>query len=352
MLDRYILRRFLVIFIVVNAVFAGAVVFYALAEVLIAFKRKDLRTLLDYTLSLSVYVFFYALPISVFVSSSILLRRLFSKKLDLIIQSFGASPLRALRSLFVFVSLLVFTNLLLSLNFYPSVKKTLFQIEKEYKKRQEYESLILRDFWFRLEEDGARRFVNFKLVDLSEGTIYGAMLIEVKDGRIVRLIKSAEGVWHKNDMLLRSALVEDFTLGSREVKDMGFPMVDIREVRGIGDKAEHLSMADLITLYTATKEIGLNAHIYLYEMVNRLTVAFFPLLSTCISLGLLMGYRSFKLPSLYFLFMVFYFLMVVNFQRLMAERLGINPFYSLAFALPLVALSLKSLYDLGKGFRV
>lgn len=336
----------------INIIFIGVVISYTTMDVITAFKEKKLDILVSYMFNMSLLTFLYLLPISLFLSSIILFRRFFSKKLDLIIQGFSVPPLKVVKSILILALFLSAVNTLLSFSFYPSVKRSLFHIEKEFKKRQKVEKLVLNNFWIAVQEDGVKKFVNFKLIELQTGMIYGSFIVEVRDNSIARLIRSDRGRWENDQVVLENAIVEDFRTSKREEKNVIIPLVNINEVEGMSEKIDHLSFDSLLNLYTVAKEIGLNANIYMYEIMNRLTLSLFPLFSTVIVLGYLLKYRDLRIPSVIFIVLVFCLLLVITVQKLMAERFGINPVYSLIFGVFFVGLSLKSLYDLGKGFRV
>ncbi len=352
MLYLYVLKHFLKVFIVVNFIFLGVVVSYALIDVFTAFKEKSLSLLVDYLYSLSLYAFFHLLSLSFFISLVVFFRRVFAKKLDLITQSFGIPPIKFVLPVLGLLLISTALNIGMIFDVYPSIKKHLFQIEKEYKKKQEYETSIIENFWIAMQEKETKRFINFKVVDIKNESVYDAFVVDVRDKEIVKVITANKGQWQKDRVFLESATIEDLLEGKRETTNVDLKIVEIDSIKDFGEKIDHLSVASLILLYITTKGIGLNEYLYLYEIVIRLTIALSPLLSTLIALNFLVKHREFKAAFVSFLTLVFYLLLVVSVQKLMAERLGVNPFYSVVFAVPLVVFSLKSLYNLSKGFRV
>ncbi|MGC8852886.1 MAG: LptF/LptG family permease, partial [Hydrogenobacter sp.] len=101
MLGKYVLSFYAKLFLVVNAVLLSIVSSYAMMELLFLFKEKSIDVAWSYLVNLIPVAFFYLLPLSSVITMMILLNYIFSKKIDLIVQSFGISPLKFFSSVVI-----------------------------------------------------------------------------------------------------------------------------------------------------------------------------------------------------------------------------------------------------------
>lgn len=353
MLARYMLFNYIKFFFIILLVLFGLLYFYLIGEVFAIFKQKSLKIFLSYSFNLLPLVFFY---ISAFVSGLALLlffRRLTQKKIDLLAQSFGISPLNFSFSIIIFSFFLSFVNLLGSYEFYAKNQKRLYIIEKEYKKAKELEKGIIRNLWL-LEEkgNGEKSFYNFELIDLPTGKVYGFYYLKVKEGSIRELIVAKSGLWKGEDIELKEAKIKDLFTGEELVKDMTIHYVDLSQIKPLAEKPEHLSMKSLFILSLIGEKIGINQRYYVYEALMRVLTSLLPTFITIGVSWVFLIWRRFSLSLLSLTVLFSYHWLSLNIIKSFVENTNINlAFLSLIYA-PLPILSLKGLYDLGKGFRV
>ncbi len=339
-------------FFIILFVLFGLLYFYLIGEVFTVFKQKSIKIFLSYTFNLLPLVFFY---ISAFVSGLALilfLRRLIQKKMDLLTQSFGISPLSFSFSIIVFSLFLFLVNLIGSYELYAENQKRLYVIEKEYRKAKELEKGIIRNLWLLEEKNGEKGFYNFELIDLSTGSVYGFYYIKTTEGSIRELIIAQKGFWKGENIELKEAKIKNLFTGDELIKDITIHYVDISQIKPLAERPEHLSMKSLFILSLIGEKIGINQRYYLYEILRRVLTALLPIFITISVSWVCLRWRrlSFSLLGLIVLFS--YHWLSLNIIKSFVENTNISlTLLSLIYA-PLPTLSLKGLYDLGKGFRV
>lgn len=352
MLSKYVLSLYVKLLLIVNGVLLGIVSSYGLMELLFMFKEKGSSIAWSYLMNLLPIAFFYLSPLSCVIALMILLNYVFSKKIDLIVQGFGISPLKFLLSVILFVIFISFLNLFMSFHVYAEKNKNLYKIEKEFKKRQEIEDLILRDAWFFKEDNNKRIYINFKFVSIKDGSVAGIFYVEMENNKIVQVLQGEKGVWIGDTVFLPLANLWNFRDESKTVQQFSIKLFDIKNAKPIGEKVEHLSLHQLLMLYSIGKSVGLNYNLYTSEVIRRFisSLSSIPIIITVLSYtikrrNIFAGFLSF-LPvfSLYWIS----FILV----RKLPESTTLSPFYGLFPFAVLIALSLRSIYHLSKGFRV
>ena len=339
-------------FFIILFVLFGLLYFYLIGEVFTVFKQKSIKIFLSYTFNLLPLVFFY---ISAFVSGLALilfLRSLIQKKMDLLTQSFGISPLSFSFSIIVFSLFLFLVNLIGSYELYAENQKRLYVIEKEYRKAKELEKGIIRNLWLLEEKNGEKGFYNFELIDLSTGSVYGFYYIKTTEGSIRELIIAQKGFWKGENIELKEAKIKNLFTGDELIKDITIHYVDISQIKPLAERPEHLSMKSLFILSLIGEKIGINQRYYLYEILRRVLTALLPIFITISISWMCLRWRrlSFSLLGLIVLFS--YHWLSLNLIKSFVENTSVSlTLLSFIYA-PLPLLSLKGLYDLGKGFRV
>lgn len=352
MLGKYVLSLYAKLFLVVNGVLLGIVSSYALMELLFLFKEKGGGVALSYLANLLPIAFFYLLPLSCVIALMILLNHVFSKKIDLIVQSFGISPLRFLSSVVLFLIFISLINLFLSFGVYAEKNRNLYKIEKEFKKRQEIEDLILKDAWFFKEDNSKRIYINFKFVSIKDGSVAGIFYVEMENNKIVQVVQGEKGVWMGDTVFLPLANIWNFKEESKILQQFSIKLFDIKNAKPLGEKVEHLSLRQLLMLYSIGKSVGLNYNLYMSEVIRRLisSLSSVPISITVLSYtikrrNIFVGFLSF-LPA-FSLYWVSFILV-----RKLPESTTVSPLYGLFPFVVLIALSLRGIYYLSKGFRV
>ncbi len=352
MLGKYTLLFYVRIFIVVSLILLGIVSSYAFAEFFLVFKEKSIKVALLYFFNLLPLAFFYLLPTTSIVSLMIVFRRIFVKKIDLITQSFGISPLKFSSSILFFILLICLINFLLSFDFYAKRDKNLYNIEKEFKKKQDVENLIVRNVWFLKDIDGERFYVNFQLVNMKDGKVAGIFILRSEKGSIKDVVYADKGLWKGDRVFLPYAKAEDFKKGEESIKNLSFELVDISIAKPIGEKVQHISSSQLLLLYSLGDKMGLNYNLYMAEFLRRFLLSFSSLPILVITLSATVKKRSILFGFFHFLFATTLYWVGLSSVKALAEDTSFNPLYGLLVFLPLLYFSLKGVYDLVKGFRV
>ncbi len=352
MLDRYILLNHMRTFLILLVVLVGIIYVYLLGEFFLIFKNKSLEVLLSYTLNFLPTSFFY---LSAFVNSLALLlafRRLFQKRIDLLLQSFGISPLRFSLWVLLFALFLSLLNLFGSYRLYPESQRRLFNIEKEFKKARETEKGIVRNLWLVRQENGETNFYNFELVDLSTGRVHGFYLLRVKEGSIREMATASVGQWNGEKLEFPQAEIKDLVSGEEETRSISINFLEISQIGPLAQKPEHLPMMDVFALSMLGERIGINYRQYAYELVKRILTSFLPLFMILIVGWVYIRWRQFRfgLLALVASFSAHWFFL--NTIRSVIENTNLSLYLAFFLYVPMVFLSLKGLYDLGKGFRV
>jgi len=196
--DRYISANYLKIFSAVTFVAIGLTVLYSLTDFLLGFRIVNLEVGLSYVLNLIPLGFYLLSSITVNISLLILFRRIFSRKLDLTVQSFGVSPLRF--SLYLIAGVFALSSLFLILNesVLPSLFKKVWYIEKTYKKKQEIGRIVER-LWFVKETERGRYYVFVESLDVKSGRFTGLfMLVTSPRGEVTEVVEGTSGRWKGN----------------------------------------------------------------------------------------------------------------------------------------------------------
>ncbi|WP_340695594.1 LptF/LptG family permease [Hydrogenobacter thermophilus] len=352
MLGKYVLFLYVKLFLIVNAILLGIVSSYALMELLFLFKQKSADIAFSYLANLLPLSFLYLSPFSSVIAMMILLRYVFLRKIDLIVQSFGISPLKFFLNIVLFLVFVSFFNFFMNFNTYAENNKNLYSIEKRFKKRQEIEDLIVRNAWFFKEENDERIYINFQFVDIKGGKVAGVFLVRGRENNILEIVQADRGLWKGDTILLPFAKVWNFKEGNTTAKYMAIKLFDIKNAQPIGERVEHVSLNQLIFLYFLGKSIGLNYNLYMSEIIRRFLSSF-----TSVPIGIIvMSYtikrRNILAGLLSFVPAFFFYWMSFVLTRLFSESMSLSPIYGLIAFAPLFFFSLKGLYYLGKGFRV
>ncbi|MEJ7556412.1 MAG: LptF/LptG family permease [Aquificaceae bacterium] len=352
MLFRYLLINHIKTFTLLLVVLIGILYAYMIGEVFLVFKNRNPEVVLSYSLNFLPTAFFYSGAFVNALALLVALRRLFQRKIDLLIQSFGISPLRFFSFAIFFSLFLSIFNLFGSYWLYPQSQKRLFSIEKEYKKAKEIEKGIVRNLWLTQEKNGEKEFYNFELVDLSTGKVHGFYLLKVKDGSITQVATAETGEWHGEFLNFPEASLKDLSTGEEKLQKLTFEFIDLSQIGPLAEKPEHLSMRELFVLSLLGKGIGINYRQYAYELSKRTLTSFLPLFMSLIVGWVYIRWRSLKLGlfALVVSFSAHWFF--INLIRSTIENTNLSlPLILLLYA-PIPILSLKGLYDLSKGFRV
>lgn len=352
MLSKYILLNHIKTFLLFLMVLMGILYVYLVGELLLLFRVKSPELLLTYTLNFLPTAFFYA---GAFVNALALLvafRRLFQKKIDLLLQSFGISPLRFFLWVLLFSLFLSFLNLLGSFQLYPESQRKLFSIEKEYKKAKEKESGIVRNLWLTEEEKGGVNFYNFELVDLSTGKVHGFFLLRVREGSIRQMVTASAGKWEGRRLEFSHASLKDLTTGEEKVQEFTTDFLELSQIRPLAEKPEHLSIGDVFILSLLGEKIGINYRQYTYELVKRVFTSLLPLSMSLIVGWVYIRWRQLRLGLFALLLSFSTHWFFINAMRSITENTNLNLFITYLIYAPIPLLTLKALYDLGKGFRV
>ncbi len=352
MLNRYILFNYLKTFLVIFLAILGILYIYLLSEFFLIFKEKGWHIFLSYTLNLLPVLFFYIGSFVTGLALVISFRRFIQRKIDLLSQSFGISPLRFSSIVLFFSFFLSLLDLFGSYNLYPRSQKNLYRIEKEHKKAKELERGIVRNLWLIEEKNSIRAFYHFDLVDVSSGLLMGFYRLKVVESSISEVITAEKGEWKGEVIELREAHLKDLLKGEESTQKITLNYINLSHIASLAEKPEHLAMKELFLLSFIGKEIGINQRHYLYEIARRLLNSIFTFLLSLVVAWACLRWRRLEWALLSLVAVFFFHWLLLALIRSLMENTGISFSLLLSIYLPIPVLSLKALYDLGKGFRV
>ncbi len=346
------LSNFLKITLVVLCVSVALTLLYSLTELVTTFKVKDLSIGIRYCLylmPLGVYIMF---PLITGISVTVLLRRVFSRNLDLIAQSFGLSPLRF--SLPVIGTVLLFSVLFLLLNesFIPGLFREVWYIEKVFKKKEEVGSVV-EDLWLVRKAGNKRYFVFVDSLDTRTGRFANIfLLITSEEGKVSGVVEGMRGVWSGRVLKVEEGKVYSFDGESKRgdlTLDAG---IDLREVSLFAEKIEHLRTSSLLTLYRKGGAVGFDTDRYLAEVLFRGGMSFLSFLVVVPLIKHALKRRSVRTSFLVLLLHLVLGWLVVISPKVVSVKVGLPPLFPGLLMLAFFLYVLKGVYDLGKGFRV
>ena len=352
MLFLYNLKEFLKAFSVLTLVFVSILSLYALLDVFLLYRLPALSILPKVMLNTILVSFYYTAPIINSLALMLYLKRVFSKSYDRIASAFGVSPLGFLSPIILFSLALSFLQLILSHSIYPKAFKTVYLIEREFKKGKQPEELVLNNLWLSLNTEGKNLYVRIGFADLRKNQVYDVFFVSTKDGYITELITAEEGYWEGDRLRLKEAEINHFDAGLQERSDVSLSFVPLKEGKAFGERLEHLSMDRLLSLYLLAGKIGMNRELYLAELLRRLIVSSCVLLLPLALSARLLKERAFLKPSAYFLLYACMYILSLNSVKIVAEQFGKTPLIGAIPYLALILISARSLYYLGKGHRV
>ncbi len=353
--DRYISLNYLRIFVTVSAVGLALTVIYSLTDFLLGFKVVDPGVGLSYVISLIPLGFYILSSLLVNISLLILFRRIFSRKLDLTVQSFGVSPLRF--SLFLIGGVLSLSALFLLLNesFLPGLFKRVWYIEKTYKKKQEIGRIVDR-LWFVKETERGRYYVFVESLDVTNGRFTGLfMLVTSPAGEVLEVVEGTLGRWDGNVIYVDRGSAYNFREGYFVEQLRNFSLgteVGLEEIGIFAEKMEHVRISSLLTLYIKGSQLGLDTDRYLSEVLYRAGMSFLPFAVFLPLLASLFRYRRLGAGMVSFLVHLIAGWLVAISPKLLADKAGLPPQYALIGYALLTLYLLKGTHDLAKGFRI
>jgi lipopolysaccharide export LptBFGC system permease protein LptF len=352
MLFFYNLREFLKVFLLLSLVFSLLLSFYSLVDVLLLYKVSAPHIVPKAILTTVFLSFYYTAPILNCLALMVYMRRVFKRSYDRLSYSFGLSPLRFFMPVLVLSFILSLLQLALSYSFYPKVFKNAYAIEREFKKGKAKEELVLDNLWLSLGEGEKRSYIRIGFANLMDGKVYDVFSVSLEGNYIDGVLYAKEGLWKDKSLTLIGAERSYFDSGLKEKKDITLEFISVDDAKAFGENLNHLRMDRLISLYSLAGSLGMNRDVYLAELLLRLVVS---LSVFAIALPLayhLLKERSFLKPSMFFLLYIALYILSLNLINITAQELGRSPLLGALPFFVLVLLSFRSLYYLGKGFRV
>lgn len=352
MLLFYNLREFLKVFLILSLVFSLLLGFYSLLDVLLLYKVSAPHIIPKAILTTVFSSFYYTASILNCLALMIYMRRVFKKSYDRLSYSFGISPLRFFMPVLMASFILSLLQLALSYSFYPKIFKNAYVIEREFKKGKAKEELVLDNLWLSLGEGEKRSYIRIGFANLRDGRVYDVFSVSLEGNYIDGVLYAKEGLWKDKSLTLIGAERTYFADGLKEKKDITLEFISVDDAKAFGEKLNHLRMDKLISLYSLAGSLGMNNDIYLAELLLRLVISLSVLTLTLPLAYHLLKERSFLKPSMFFLLYIAFYILSLNLIKITAQELGRSPFLGALPFFVLVLLSFRSLYYLGKGFRV
>jgi lipopolysaccharide export LptBFGC system permease protein LptF len=352
MLFIYNLREFLKVFLLLSLVFSLLLSFYSLVDVLLLYKVSAPHIVPKAILTTVFLSFFYTAPLLNCLALMIYMRRVFKKSYDRLSYSFGLSPLRFFMPVLVLSFILSLLQLALSYSFYPKVFKNAYVIEREFKKGKAKEELVLDNLWLGLGEGEKRSYIRIGFANLMDGKVYDIFSVSLEGNYIEGVLYAKEGLWKDKSLILIGAERSYFDSGLKEKKDITLEFISVDDARAFGERLSHLRMDKLISLYSLASSLGMNKDVYLAELLLRFVISLSVIALTLPLAYHLLKERSFLKPSMLFLLYIVLYILSLNLIKITAQELGRSPLWGALPFFVLVLLSFRSLYYLGKGFRV
>lgn len=351
MLQRYILRLYIKAFGLSSAVLLGTGVLYLTFETLLVFRQKSLEIFFRYILLSTPLAFLYLSPIVSWIALTVLIRFFIQRQLDRLIVSFGVPPIHLVRPVILFSLVLSILHIYMSFQIYPSFQRSLYTIEKEYKKGKK-DTLLIKDQWFALKDGEKVVYSHIGLADVSKGTAYDVFLLYTKEGSIEATLRASKAFWKGNSLFIPDAYYEDLEKGGKFYGPMEVSFLSLSNIRPLASKLEHITFTELISVYGMAERLGINRYAYLAEILRRLQLSLMPLLMVTIVARALLKRGSLVEGSLYGGFSLALHILSLNLIKITAEEIGVNPLWGLLPSFCLLIMVLRSLYDLEKGFGV
>jgi hypothetical protein len=352
MLFFYNLREFLKVLLLLSLVFSFLLSFYSLTDVLLLYKVSAPHIVPKAILTTVFLSLYYTAPILNCLALMVYMRRVFKKSYDRLSYSFGISPLRFFMPVLVVSFILSLLQLALSYSFYPKVFKNAYEIEKEFKKGKAKEELVLNNFWLSLGEGEKRSYIRIGFANLMDGRVYDVFSVYLEGNYINGVLYAKEGLWKDKSLTLIGAERTYFADGLKEKEDITLEFISVDDAKAFGEKLNHLRMDKLISLYSLAGSLGMNRDVYLAELLLRLVISISVLALTLPLAYHLLKERSFLKPSVFLLLYIALYILSLNLVKVIAQELGRSPLWGALPFFVLFLLSFRSLYYLGKGFRV
>ena len=343
------------VFLTVAGVSVILITLYSLTDFLLAFKERSVQIAVRYILNLLPIGFYILSPILINVSLLLFVGRLLSKNIDLTAQSFSLSPLRLSATLILWCASLSAFFLALNENFFPSLFRDLWHLEKTFKKKQEV-GFIVERLWFLKETERGRYFVYIGTLDTRNGRFADLFLLRTSaGGKPVEVVEGISGSWREYEIRVDRGSAYNFEEGYSIEELTNFFLgteISVGEVGVFAQKIEHVRTSSLINLYLKGSRLGFDTNRYLSEILYRAGMSVLSLMIMIPLLRVVLGRRSIKVGAFYFLILLVVGWFVIVSPKVLTEKANLSPLYALGGYAVLLAYVLKGLYDLRKGFRV
>ncbi len=351
--DRFILKSFLWVFLSVS--FAGVFIvsLYALADFLAGFKVKDLRIALEYFLYLLPIGFYYVSPLLFSVALFIFLKKITDKKIDLMVQSFGVSPLRFSLPILLF-SLVISLLFILGNQFlFPRTAERLWFIEKTYKKKQKIEGMV-RNFWFLKKENKVSRYYYIEYLDLSTNRFVNFFFLKIENFEPIEYLRAQSGVWSGKKLLIEKGFKYNFQKGKAEfLSSVNFDVdLDMQDLVLFAEKIDFLSLYELYILTEKGKLFGFNTNAYLGEILFRINFSSLSFVLSVLIIYLVLKTRSVKKSLLVFLLLLPVIWITLLYPKVGTQKANQPLLLTAVPSLIIYLFVLKGIHNLSKGFRV
>ncbi len=352
--DRYILLNFLKLFLSVSIVVIFLASIYGFLDFFLSFKEKSLKVAVEYFISLIPLSFYYSSPLILSVSLTFFLKRLIDKKTDLIVQSFGLSPLRFSLPLILF-SLFLSSFFILGNEFlFPKLLNNLKKIEKAYKKK-EFKGEIIRNLWFLKETGSSKIYFYIENLDLSNSIFFNLLYIKVsKELEPYEYLKAKSGKWQGKRILVFSGRLFNFIKQKNEsliFKEINI-QVSLEDVKLFSESIDFLSLSYLIKLSLKGKEFGFNSDIYLGEAIFRVFFSLTPLFLSVAVIYTYLKLRELKKTILANILLIPAMWIISIFPKVITQKAGESFYISFIPILLTIFAVIYATFSLKRGFKV
>lgn len=337
--DRYILKRFFLLFVLMLVIVISIFILVNFFEQLDRFvdKHASFLAILKYYVFQTPYLYVLFSPVGGMLAAFLSIGELARRNELLAIKASGVSIYRALLPLIITGLLLSFISLGVNDFLVPPFQHRVRMVkEKEIDKRKEFNFLSVRRNFSFFSPDGKLYF--FGKIDAKRNSVTDASVIWLNKGKVVRRIDAKSGEFRKKDWIFYSVVERKF-IGSEEKVEMydkkeypdltSSPFEILKEKKRI----EELNISGLLKLIRSLRNAGLDSKRETVELHIRFSFPFANLIVLLFALGLSAQMRG-KGRAYAFglaIFMAFFYWGILQATRSMAGVGRLNPIFSAWF---------------------
>ncbi|CAM1357406.1 MULTISPECIES: LptF/LptG family permease [Tenacibaculum] len=294
LLDRYILKRYLVTFLFTLLILIPIAVAIDIAEKIDKFLRNESLTLFevvnDYYVNFIIYYVNTFMPLALFIAVILFTSKLANNTEIVAINSSQISFTRFLYPYFVGATIITTVALLMNHFFVPSSSKTRRTFEKKYLSSRHYVDNSIRDFSLQLNDS---TYVFIQRFNLERNSGYNFSTETYKGIQLKYKLTSENINWDKNDSVfklynwkIRKVLKDRDIISSGNNMDTTFAFTP-KDFNYKSIVAQEMGSNELIDFITISKKRGIkNLNAYYVELYKRTSLPIASYILTLIAVAL------------------------------------------------------------------